>query len=813
QGVGGINLPLTTNLLYMGAGGGGGFRDNGQSCTAGGAGGAIVFIISSQINGNNRVICTAGVDVTVNSVDEGAGGGGAGGSVYISCPAAGYIGNLTVDVRGGKGGSNFNSTFPSDCHGPGGGGGGGVYAYTGGTMPAPVSFLNAGGVSGLVLNPASSCFNTGWGAQAGSPGISLNNLTIAVAVPTVSIAGTNTVCSGSTVTLTASGAGSYTWSTGAMTSTAAVTPTTLTTYTVTGGLATCTNSATFSVTPVNTPTLTVAGNFSICAGNPTTLTASGATTYTWNTGANTSSIAPSATATTVYTVSGTASTCSASATATLTVTPSPTPVISSNSPVCVGNPINLNGNGGVTYQWTGPSGSGFSSSQQNPSIGISNASYNGTFTLTVTDINNCSASATQAVVVNALPMIGTTGSTVCVNQAINLGANGGTSYTWIGPAGYSSAIQNPVIANASLGMTGIYTVTVTDANTCTNTAVASVSVNPIPTPSVQSNSPVCVNKILSLNAAGGVSYQWSGPSGFSSSVQNPTLIATGAAQSGIYAVTVSDPIGCAATATMNVSIIPAPSLSITSGPNKGCAPLCLTFTCASTSSVQTYAWDFGDGNGANSPVIKHCFKTPGIYTVTAGITDTNNCYNAATFTVNSYPKPTADFNFSPIKPILNEGPVNFSDASYGANINFWSWYFMNTASYQSSVQNPSFVYGEAGTYQVALVVKSDKGCRDTIIKTVTVSEDFGIFVPDAFTPNGDGLNDLFQAKGFGISKYDLEIYDRWGEKLFHTTDFTSGWNGTYNNKPVTEGVYVWKIKVTSIFGKSETLTGHVTLFK
>ncbi|HRD39415.1 MAG TPA: PKD domain-containing protein, partial [Bacteroidia bacterium] len=112
------------------------------------------------------------------------------------------------------------------------------------------------------------------------------------------------------------------------------------------------------------------------------------------------------------------------------------------------------------------------------------------------------------------------------------------------------------------------------------------------------------------------------------------------------------------------------------------------------------------------------------------------------------PKPIADFNHAPIKPIINiDGDVVFTDASHGANIVSWQWYFMNTAQYTSTLQNPTFLYTEAGTYAVALVVKSDKGCIDTIVRPIVVGEDFGLYVPDAFTPNADGLNDIFQPKG------------------------------------------------------------------
>ena len=182
----------------------------------------------------------------------------------------------------------------------------------------------------------------------------------------------------------------------------------------------------------------------------------------------------------------------------------------------------------------------------------------------------------------------------------------------------------------------------------------------------------------------------------------------------------------------------------------------------------------------------------------------------------AYPIPVADFNYDPIKPLASVDEVSFTDASYSGNIVSWNWYFMNTAQYTSTQQNPNFMYADAGEYMIALVIKNDKGCTDTIMKSITVGEDFGIYMPNSFTPNGDGLNDVFYGKGFGIKKMEMQIYDRWGEKVFTSTDLNEAWDGTHANKGVKtiqEGVYTWRIKLTNVFGKSKELTGHVTLIK
>jgi gliding motility-associated-like protein len=226
----------------------------------------------------------------------------------------------------------------------------------------------------------------------------------------------------------------------------------------------------------------------------------------------------------------------------------------------------------------------------------------------------------------------------------------------------------------------------------------------------------------------------------------------------------------------------------------------------------------GNGEGGNNtPIEDACYNSAGIYTVAATVVDANGCSNVATYTVEVYPQPVADFNHSPIKPIVNvDQEVIFTDASWGTPIVSWNWYFMNTAQYTSTQQNPTFSYTEPGTYVVALVVKSDHGCTDTILRPIVVGEDFGIYVPNAFTPNGDGLNDFFHPKGFGIVQYELNIFDRWGEKVFSTKEFAEGWDGKYQGRGgdvVEEGTYTWMINCTSVFGKAHELKGHVTLIR
>jgi gliding motility-associated-like protein len=639
-------------------------------------------------------------------------------------------------------------------------------------------------------------------------------------------------CVNQTINLTSNGGNTYTWTGPNAFSSNAQNPTIPNAQTTMSGAYTvlvtsaagCTNSAVSNVTVFPLPQPNVNSNSPVCAGGTLNLFGNGGVSYSWNgpgyTGAAQNPVINNVTvgASGVYNLMVSSGTCTASINYTVVINPLPTPNIVSNSPVCIGMPINFTGSGGVGYSWAGP---GFNSASQNPTITSSAMFNNGTYTLTVTDANGCVNSITQGVTVNPQPVVSATGNTVCQNFNANLGASGGISYSWTGPGSYSSTGSNPVISNAQLNNSGQYTVLVTDANTCTNTAVATLIVNPAPTPMIQTNSPICINHVLSLSGTGGVNYTWSGPNGFFSSSQSPTVMANTTGYSGTYALSVIDANGCTGSTNATVSVNNIPNVTIASTNNKACPPLCVDFTFGSSSPVQSYYWELGNGAQGSTQTGTGCYNTTGIYTVNVTVNDTYGCSNSGTYTVELYPVPVADFNHAPIKPIVNIDPeVTFTDASWGANITSWNWYFMNTAQYTSTLQNPTFMYMDPGTYPVALVVKSDHGCMDTLIRPIVVGEDFGIYVPNAFTPNDDGMNDVFQPKGFGITQYELFIYDRWGELMFHTTDFNQGWNGSrQKNKDVTypliieEGVYTWLINCTSVFGKAHELKGHVTLIK
>lgn len=633
------------------------------------------------------------------------------------------------------------------------------------------------------------------------------------------VSNTPTACTGSSITLTASGAGgigtfNYNWISGPLTSVYNVAQATGGNYTysvTTTDANNCSSSNTITVSFVNTPTVT-ATSATICVGQTATLNASGATTYIWTGGSAGSTFTSNPVSGTNVTVIGANGSCTAQATASITVNPLPQINFTTINVLCNGqsngsSAANITiGTAPFTYSWNTIPAQNTATASGIPA---------GTYTVIVSDANNCvNTASTQITEPTALTLSVNSNTTqICAGSAINANAvaNGGTqpyAFAWVsGPATANNSISETVAGNYT------YTVMVTDANNCTNTSNINLTFHPQPTVTATSAT-ICSGQTAILTAAGANNYVWQ-----PGNVAGNTFTIN--AQNSINVSVVGEANGCSNSASALVSVNALPNVNISTSAQNGCVPLCINYNASSVSNIVNYNWFVNNAGFSSDPSGNYCFTSAGSYTVNLMVTDDNGCSNYSNVVnVNAYPQPIADFNHAPIKPVINvDAEVNFTDASHGATITGWNWYFMNTAQYTSNEQNPNFLYTDPGTYAVALVVKSDNGCTDTIVRVLVVGEDYGLYVPNAFTPNADGLNDVFQPKGFGITKYQLQIFDRWGERVYETKSFEAGWDGKFHGRGLDygqfceEGVYTWLINVTNVFGKAHELKGHVTLIK
>jgi gliding motility-associated-like protein len=259
------------------------------------------------------------------------------------------------------------------------------------------------------------------------------------------------------------------------------------------------------------------------------------------------------------------------------------------------------------------------------------------------------------------------------------------------------------------------------------------------------------------------------------------------------------------------------TINITGG-NTPLAAFDFTFdTCSSEYSffnnsvnATNYLWDFGDGNTATSISPVNTYNSTNTYTIT--LTASNSCGSDSVQQIiqaNGY-SINALFSSSSILLSNNQTQFTFTDQSSG-NISGWLWDFGdNNYSTQAS---PQHTYQQPGTYTVTLVVTNEAGCSDSISTLIIIESEVSFYVPNAFTPNGDGLNDTFNGVGVGIVNYKMLIFDRWGELIFETHSLANSWDGTYKGKIVQQDVYTYKIELTDNKSNQRSFYGRITVIR
>jgi len=210
----------------------------------------------------------------------------------------------------------------------------------------------------------------------------------------------------------------------------------------------------------------------------------------------------------------------------------------------------------------------------------------------------------------------------------------------------------------------------------------------------------------------------------------------------------------------------------------------------------------------------YCFNKAGDVSLRGFLLDeVNSCSNTIEYVVNAYPKPVADFTFAPQHPVENNDVVVFKASTDDADIVSFYWSFGTSDRFTSKQAATSYMFETEGNYPVALEVENKWQCRDTIIKIIQADPDFLVFVPNVFTPNADGLNDIFIPVTRAVKQYQLSVFDRWGELVFTSSDTRSGWDGTFKGKLCKPDVYAWIINIAALNGQVKELKGQVTLQK
>ena len=555
--------------------------------------------------------------------------------------------------------------------------------------------------------------------------------------PTVSIATPETYCAGETaqINATVSGATSYSWS-GPNSYTASTQNVSIAnatannsgTYTITvTSAASCAATASTSLTVNANPTLNVSNGGPYCEGATIALSANGngGTAYSWSgpngfTSNNQNPTIANAdgdnAGTYTATLTNTTTGCSVSAGTVVAVNALPTLNASNNGPYCEGSTITLsaNGTGGTVYAWSGPNG--YTANVANPTIANSTTANAGTYNVTLTNpTTGCSTEASTVVAVNAAPTVtaSNTGA-YCAGQTIALSAVSAdaTSFAWSGPNGYASAQQNPTIANAATNNGGSYTVVATNANNCTAQASTVVTVNANPTANASNTGAYCEGQTITLQTTATGTYAWSGPDGFTSTTQNPTVANATTSNAGTYTLVVTNANNCTAEATTTVTVNATPTVTAS---NTGSYCAGETISLSATSNATSYAWSGPNGfsSTTQNPTIENAVATNGAsYTVVA--TSAAGCTaNASTVViVNANPEVYA-YNTG---AYCEGATITLQTTTTGT----YAWSGPN--GFSSTLQNPTIAnatLANAGTYR--LVVTNANNCTAEASTTVVVN--------------------------------------------------------------------------------------------
>lgn len=485
--------------------------------------------------------------------------------------------------------------------------------------------------------------------------------------------------------------------------------------------------------------------------------------------------------------------------------------------------------GAATYSWSGPNN--FVANGPNPTIFLPTPSVSGIYTVS-TSYNNGSftcynSNTVQLIVSPRLTFTLDAYRQMCYNSLLNVnGPAGATSYSWTSSTGFTSNTQNLTIPGIQPNQSGTYTLNVALGSCITTQKIQIEVLTPLAYTLTPPNQTICKGDSVKLfvGSTGGsenYAYVWT-PGVFLGSP-------TGSVQYGhplgttIYNLAGWD-IACPNytvfyTFTVQVNQPPVPDLQLEK--EQGCQPLCLFYNTKTQNQAAITTYDFGGTNVMQADSFTYCLQEPGTYYLKIQSLGKNGCRGVYDYPapIIVFPKPHSDFTWTPDVVTTSDNQVTFDPTHKYGPITSINWMFSGTGidGYDTTnVKNPQRVFETPGKYPIMLIQRTDKGCVDSVVKYIEIREDFNVFIPNTFTPNGDGNNDVFNVKGLGlkVTGFSMELFDRWGHSMFSTKDITKGWDGTVKGQPAQDGVYIYKIFAVGANGEGrKEYVGHVTLMK
>ncbi|MGB3947423.1 MAG: PKD domain-containing protein [Bacteroidia bacterium] len=448
----------------------------------------------------------------------------------------------------------------------------------------------------------------------------------------------------------------------------------------------------------------------------------------------------------------------------------------------------------------------------------------------------CSDTTTDTLTIYPLPIASFVSEEVCLNNITNFTDSSTVplgsiiEWGWDFSDGENAVNQNPTHTFSTHGAHNVQLI-VKSSNGCLDSITQIAIVHALPDAqfnfqNVCHNQPVLLtsNSSIPNNPSSDIITNWAWSLGDSSNTINTENANHLYASAGSYNVqlVVESTFGCKDSVVNTIFVNPNPTVEFTATDTINCSPLCTTLqntSFVSTGTIASWSWNLGDGSPAeNIQNPTHCYNNQSNTTITISpsLTATSDSGCVTTITKNNYltilPNPIAQFNTSPTNAPITNPVITVSNSSTGAD--YWTWNFGDSDS--SFVESPEpHLYADTGIYQITLITSTQLGCFDTTQQTIIIEPSFLIYIPNAFTPNGDEINDSFIPKGAYINKFEMLIFDRWGNLVYKTDDLNKPWDGKVKNgaEPAQTDVYIYSINLSNFKNEIYKYKGTVTLIR
>ncbi|RYD76851.1 MAG: PKD domain-containing protein, partial [Sphingobacteriales bacterium] len=467
------------------------------------------------------------------------------------------------------------------------------------------------------------------------------------------------------------------------------------------------------------------------------------------------------------------------------------------------------GNYATKYEWTLPGKTKTFSS-------LIVALDSGLYILKATSKNGCVEYDSIQVNYHPMPKANAGPDTaICYGSSVYLQGSGGFSYLWT-PAYYldDSTVSNP---KANPTNTQRYFLITTGEKGCTDTSTVLLKVKPkLQATLVTKNIIICKGEIANVSVkskeggTGNYAFSWYN--------KDSTLTFTGEkisfvpeASMWLY-MRMQD--GCSKhfSDSVYIEVLPVPDVDFNSSVTQGCQPLAVKFSLEEKYDPQNkYTWNFGDGTSDSTYNPTHIYTNTGKWFATVTVKNKNGCVKISTVAqeIIVHPVPIAFYEPIPIITDIEHPEVSFKNTSSGADKYNWSF-----GDGKTSVEiNPKNTYTDTGNYIVQLVAENNFGCTDTFQSIFQVKDIYRFHVPNAFTPNADDINSYFFPVTTYTKSYNMQIYNRWGAKIFYSEDGSPRWDGRFKGSLVQDDIYMYLITVLDKDNRKHYYNGLIHLLK